>query len=100
MKKSPGSRNSRLSSVRALRRGATTLGSHLVRRYDAPESESHPAKSVLERFMLGALKRPEAQAVVRHLLTGCPPCVAVTRRLWRLGDRSPALEILLEEGRP
>jgi hypothetical protein len=35
--------------------------------------------------MRGELARSETQAVVRHLLTGCEGCRAVTRRLWGLG---------------
>lgn len=34
------------------------------------------------------LSRPEAALVVRHLLTGCPQCLQVTRQLWRLGDET------------
>jgi len=50
---------------------------------------SHPASDELERFMRCELKRPERPAVVRHLLTGCPRCLAVTQRLWDFGDRAP-----------
>lgn len=32
---------------------------------------------------------PERRAVVLHLLTGCVQCVAVTRRLWSLGEAPP-----------
>lgn len=54
----------------------------------APADPSHPAAADLARFIHGELKRPEARAIVRHMLTGCPQCVAVTRRLWSLGQRS------------
>ncbi len=47
----------------------------------------------------GELSRPEVLAVVRHLLTGCPRCVEVTRRLWALGEWAPhAAETLVTEG--
>ncbi len=49
---------------------------------------SHPEKSELVRFMRGELKGPELSRVVRHLLTGCPTCSLVTRRLWGLGDKA------------
>lgn len=47
----------------------------------------HPEVARLERFMRGDLPRPEARLVVRHLLTRCPLCVAVTGRLWELGEQ-------------
>lgn len=49
---------------------------------------THPGEQELERFMRGELPRRELHAVVRHLLTGCPQCVQVTRRLWEFGDRA------------
>lgn len=49
--------------------------------------------------MGGELDRAEAAGVVRHLLTGCPRCAAITRRLWKLGEQPRALQILLEEMR-
>ena len=48
--------------------------------------ETHPAAATLERFVRAGLGRPEARAVVRHLLTRCPRCVGVTRSLWCAGD--------------
>jgi hypothetical protein len=36
--------------------------------------------------MHGTLPRDEALVIVRHLLTGCLECVAVTRPFWELGD--------------
>ena len=60
-------------------------------------SRAHPDPADLERFMRGELGETERRAVVRHLLAGCPKCVAVTRRYWRRGDQPYALRILLEE---
>lgn len=51
--------------------------------------EDHPGQEHLERFMRGELPRSEAAKVLRHLLTGCPACLQVTRRFWDLGDRAP-----------
>jgi len=48
--------------------------------------------------MRGELPREEARVVVRHLLTGCPQCLAVTRRAWARGDQPYVLRMLLEEG--
>jgi hypothetical protein len=67
--------------------------------------QDHPRRSRLECFMRGGgLPGDEVQAIVRHLLTGCPLCLAVTRHLWNLGGRQPALDILSEQlaavGRP
>jgi hypothetical protein len=36
--------------------------------------------------MRGSLSRTDAQAVVRHLLTGCESCREITRRFWDLGE--------------
>lgn len=60
---------------------------------EAAAAAFHPAESDLERFMRGDLTRAEVRQVVRHLLTGCPSCVAVTRAVWRLGDRHKDEEI-------
>jgi hypothetical protein len=48
--------------------------------------EEHPDRERLERFLGDELPADERRAVVRHLLTGCPQCTAVTRRLWSLTD--------------
>jgi len=58
----------------------------------------HPDQVKLERFMRGELPREEALVVVRHLLTGCRKCLAVTRACWSRGEQPLALRILLEEG--
>lgn len=55
--------------------------------------QNHPHPEQLERFLRGELSRPEVAQVVRHLLTGCPSCLQVTRRLWDLGDRAPLDEL-------
>ena len=60
-----------------------------------PESEppgfrwSHPHEKQLERLLRSELSGPEVALVVRHLLAGCTRCLAVTRRLWALGERAP-----------
>lgn len=52
----------------------------------------HPDSQLLERFMRNELQGQERRLVVRHLLTGCPQCVSVTRKIWSLGDgRGPDL---------
>ena len=61
-------------------------------------SDGHPDPADLERFVRGELGETERRAVVRHLLTGCPKCVAVTRRSWVRGDLPYALRVLVEEG--
>ena len=40
----------------------------------------------LERFLRGEASVTEALAVVRHLLAGCPSCVAVTRPVWGFAE--------------
>jgi hypothetical protein len=49
-------------------------------------SRTHPGEEELARFFRGELPGPEARRIVRHLLTHCPRCSEVTRRLWQLGD--------------
>jgi hypothetical protein len=49
-------------------------------------TEDHPDPLLLERFMRNETGAEESRRIVRHLLTGCERCVAVTRRLWCLGD--------------
>jgi hypothetical protein len=64
-------------------------------RHDAetarPFRHSHPHPTQLERFMRGQLPELVVRYIVRHLLTGCPSCLEVTRRLWVLADGDPAL---------
>ncbi len=57
----------------------------------------HPDPAQMESFMRGELAGDEARAVVRHMLTECQQCIAMTRPFWRRGDRSPGLEALLKE---
>jgi hypothetical protein len=59
--------------------------------------QNHPKEAQLASFMAGELRRSEASVVVRHLLTGCPSCVVVTRRLFQLGDLPRDLRFLAEE---
>ena len=49
----------------------------------------HPHPDQLTRFMCLELSRAEVAPLVRHLLTGCTRCRAVTRRLWALGEMAP-----------
>lgn len=46
----------------------------------------HPGEDLLLRFLRGNATRPESRAVVRHLLTGCRECLAVTRPVWGFAD--------------
>jgi len=41
---------------------------------------------LLLRFLGGEVSRTERRAIVRHHLTGCPDCLAVTRPVWHLPD--------------
>jgi len=61
---------------------------------------NHPSEAVLVRFMRGELPSREAAPVVRHLLRGCGRCSAVTRELWRLGDKVPPPGLGIEPRRP
>lgn len=45
-------------------------------------SEEHPARRVLERFVLGHLPPAEMQQVSQHLLDGCSGCRQITSSLW------------------
>jgi tetratricopeptide (TPR) repeat protein len=46
----------------------------------------HPETGLLEGLMRNELSAAERRSVVRHLLTGCPRCVEVTRRYWSFGS--------------
>jgi hypothetical protein len=56
-----------------------------------PFRHSHPDPTQLERFMRGQLPELVVRCIVRHLLTGCPACLEVTRRLWALADGAPPM---------
>lgn len=60
-------------------------------------SSTHPDEEELARFFRGELPPSAARLVVRHLLTHCPRCSQVTRRLWKLGDEGAGSEIEGEE---
>ena len=47
----------------------------------------HPEPHQLERFMRGESPRDECRLIVRHLLTGCPECAVIARRIWALAER-------------
>lgn len=51
--------------------------------------EGHPRQEDLARFMRGELSEedPYRMFIVRHLLTRCAQCCAVTRRLWGPGSQ-------------
>jgi tetratricopeptide (TPR) repeat protein len=53
---------------------------------DPAHPANHPDTRLLEGFLRGELDPAESRAVVRHLLTGCPRCVEVTRRSWPLAQ--------------
>jgi hypothetical protein len=56
-----------------------------------PSRQLHLEAERVERFLRGELAGAEARAVVRHLLTRCPRCVAVAAeaagRTWHPGAR-------------
>lgn len=54
------------------------------------DTEDHPSPGLLERFMRNETEGTECRRVVRHLLSGCARCVAVTRRFWILGQGEQA----------
>ena len=47
---------------------------------------SHPEPQQLERFMRGESPGDERRLIVRHLLTGCLECAAITREIWDFAD--------------
>lgn len=46
----------------------------------------HPTPALLLRFLRGEAGLAEQRALVRHLLAGCPECLAVTRPVWELAE--------------
>lgn len=55
-------------------------------------TEIHPARPVLERFVLGHLSSAEMRQVSRHLLAGCVQCQRVTAGLWERGGGEAAAD--------
>jgi hypothetical protein len=51
------------------------------------DAKEHPEHEALLRFVRGEAEGAERRAVVRHLLTGCLDCVAVTRPYVLLAER-------------
>lgn len=48
-------------------------------------TETHPARPVLERFVLGNLPTVEMKQVSQHLIDGCEECRTITAGLWKRG---------------
>ena len=48
----------------------------------------HPSADSIAKLVRGELTAEEKRSVVRHLLSGCPECLAELARLWQLGGRS------------
>jgi tetratricopeptide (TPR) repeat protein len=59
-----------------------------------PDHGRHPDPILLERFMRNEVETAERRWIVRHLIAGCSRCVAVTSRLWSLGDPPAVAEPL------
>jgi len=69
----------------------------LSRAGDDLSAGMHPEPHKLESFMRAeGLPREEVCAIVRHLLTGCPQCLIVTRRLWGHGEQPLLLKAMAE----
>lgn len=60
----------------------------------------HPDPILLERFMRNEVEVSERRWIVRHLIAGCSRCVAVTSRLWSLGDAPAAPEAAATSAAP
>lgn len=67
-----------------------SAGYSLKREPRLEEYTEHPEPERLESLMRNELSGFERRRLIRHLLTGCPRCVKVTRRCWTLGSRSLA----------
>jgi len=48
--------------------------------------DEHLTPDLLRSFLRGEASKAENREVVRHLLAGCPECLAVARPLWRRVD--------------
>jgi tetratricopeptide (TPR) repeat protein len=60
----------------------------------------HPDPALLEKLMRNDLDAAERRRVVRHLVSGCSRCVAITSQLWALGDPpdpSPAPALVIPD---
>jgi tetratricopeptide (TPR) repeat protein len=57
------------------------------------EDLEHVSVAALDRFFHGQLSRQEARALVRHLLTSCPRCLALASDAGQRSDRAPLDEI-------
>jgi tetratricopeptide (TPR) repeat protein len=56
-------------------------------------TDIHPARPVLERFVVGDLPRAEMRQVSQHLMDGCAECRQITASLWeRSGGVGPEAE--------
>lgn len=55
-------------------------------------TETHPARPVLERFVLGDLPTAEMRQVSQHLLAGCSECRQIAARLWERGGGEVAAD--------
>jgi hypothetical protein len=51
-------------------------------------------------LMRGALALGKAAPIVRHLLSGCARCTAITRTLWSFGGEAPNRGRLLNPFQP
>ena len=51
----------------------------------------HPSEDQLESFLRAELPVAQAAFIVRHLLTGCPECLEVTRPLWKVMAPRPMI---------
>ncbi|MEA2562868.1 MAG: MalT-like region [Acidobacteriota bacterium] len=63
-------------------------------------TENHPARPVLERFVLGHLPAAEMRQVSQHLLAGCPECRQATAGLWERGRGGAAADPQLSASFP
>src|SRR5258708_38279946 len=52
----------------------------------APDSGRPPDAELLEKFMRNEAEPAERRWIVRHLIAGCPRCLAGTSEPWGLGD--------------
>lgn len=53
---------------------------------EARQERAHPAEDDFERFARGEVEAAEARRIVRHMLAGCPQCLALGRELWVFGN--------------